>query len=69
MWIVWVLGIIVFLIMEHTVAFWLVFVPLVLLGVVTTIKFFSPNHSKVSDLLFILLLFVVVIILLVVICM
>ena len=50
MWFFLLLGAILFLIMEHTVVFWIVFVPLALLFVVSLVKFFSDGRSGVKDL-------------------
>ena len=38
-----VLGVVVFLLMEHTLVFWLVFVPLALLFVISTLQFFKSR--------------------------
>ena len=68
MWIIWVLAIIVFLIMEHSLVFWLVFVPLGLLLLLSIAGFFKKGRSGLSNLFLTMVLFVVIIIALVIIC-
>lgn len=56
MWVIVVLGIIAFLLMEHTVAFWLVFVPLALLFVLSILYFLKNQRAGLSDLLTIIVI-------------
>ena len=65
MWVVIVLGIIAFLVMEHPVAFWLVFVPLIVLFLLSILGFFKNKRAGLSDLLTIMVIFVVIIVALV----
>jgi hypothetical protein len=68
MWIIWVLAIIVFLIMEHTLVFWLVFVPLGLLLLLSVAGFFKQGRSGLSDLFLTMVIVVVIIIALIAVC-
>lgn len=62
MWVIWVLAVIVFLLMEHPVAFWVIFVPLVLLLILFTVGFFKNRGLGLSDLFMIYFILVVIII-------
>lgn len=46
MWFFLLLGAIVFLIMEHAVVFWVLFVPLALMFVVSLLKFFGDGRAS-----------------------
>ena len=50
MWFVILLGIIAFLLMEHALIFWLVFVPLALLLILYTVKWFKTSGMGLSNL-------------------
>lgn len=61
-----VLGIIVFLLMEHAVAFWLVFVPLGLLFIFFWAGLLWGNSEPIGNITCILLVFIMMIIALVI---
>ena len=63
-----ILGIIAFLLMEHAVVFWLVFVPLALLFVVSLIKFFTKGTSGIGDFVTAMLILVVMGVALMIVC-
>lgn len=71
----WLMGLIlfvgapVFLLMEHPVVFWLVFVPLALLFVVSLIKFFANGRNGIGDFVTAMLILVVMGIALMIVCM
>ena len=65
MWLMVVLGIIAFLVMEHQVVFWIVFVPLGLLFLVTILGFFKNRRAGLKDLASIVFIFLVIIVALV----
>lgn len=65
MWAIIVLGIIAFLVMEHPVAFWLVFVPLAVLFLLSIVGFFKNKRAGLSDLFTIMGIFVVIVVALV----
>lgn len=51
MWFIIILGVIAFLLMEHPIVFWGVFVPLALLMVSSLIKWLRSGNSKMGDFL------------------
>lgn len=63
-----ILGIIVFLLMEHALVFWLVFVPLAVLFVVSLIKFFTKGVSGIGDFVTAMLVLVVMGVALMIVC-
>ena len=63
-----ILGIIAFLLMAHPVAFWLVFVPLVLLLVASLLGFFKKGASGVKYFVGAMMIVVVMIALIVIVC-
>lgn len=60
-----VLAIIMFLVMKHPVAFWLIFVPLSVLLLLSIFGFFRNKRAGLSDLFTIMGIFVVIIVALV----
>lgn len=68
MWIIWVLAIIIFLIMEHALVFWLVFVPLGLLLLLSLAGFFKKGRSGLSDLFLTMVVLAAIIIVLIAVC-
>ena len=66
MWIVIVLGIIAFLLMEHPVALWLVFVPLVLVFILTVVNFLKSRRGYIGNLIMVVCVFLVLIVVIVV---
>ena len=70
----WLMGLIlfvgapVFLLMEHPVVFWLVFVPLAVLFVVSLIKFFTKGVSGIGDFVTAMLVLVVMGVALMIVC-
>lgn len=60
MWIIVILGIIAFLVMEHPVAFWLIFVPLALLLLLSIVGFFKSRRAGLSDLFLIMVILFVI---------
>ena len=65
MWILIVLGIIAFLVMEHNFVFWVLFVPLGVLFLITIVGFFKNRRAGVSDLVSIVFVFLTIIVALV----
>ena len=57
-----VLGIIVFLAVEHPIGFWLVFVPMAALFATYLVKLYKKNGVGLSDLLAIMIMFVFIIV-------
>ena len=49
MWFFFLLGVIVFLIMQHPVVFWIVFVPLALMFVASILNFCRKGVSGLGD--------------------
>ena len=68
MWFVIILGIIAFLLFEHALVFWIVFVPLMLLLIVSIVKFFKGSTSGVTDLATSITIFIGMILILVIVC-
>ena len=68
MWLIWVLAIIIFLIMEHALVFWLVFVPLGLLFLLSLAGFFKKGRSGLSDLFLTMVVLAAIIIVLIAVC-
>ena len=62
MWVIIVLGIIAFLLMEHPIAFWLIFVPLGLLLMLSVIMFFVGKKASILSLLSWYLIFGIILI-------
>ena len=56
-----VLGVLAFLLMEHPIAFWLVFVPLALLFVFFMVLFLAGSGSRIGNLLFSSVIFIVMV--------
>ena len=65
MWFIIVLAVIVFLVMEHPIAFWLVFVPLGLLFILSIIGLFNSKRAGLSNVVTPSMLLIVIIIALV----
>lgn len=51
MWFIVILGIIAFLIMEHPVIFWCVFIPLAVMFIITMAGWLGGNRGRLSGLL------------------
>ncbi len=68
MWFIWILAIIIFLVMEHSLIFWLVFVPLCLLFLLSLAGFFNKGRARMSDLFLSLVVVVAIIIVLIAVC-
>lgn len=67
MWFIIVLAIVVFLIMEHPVAFWLVFVPLGIIFLLTAGGFLR-GKSGINSLIIPIIVFVLMILALLIVC-
>ena len=65
MWLIVVLGVIAFLVMEHPVVFWLVFIPLIVLFLASIVGLFKNKRAALSSLFWIVFIFVIIIIALV----
>lgn len=63
-----ILGIIAFLLMEHALAFWLVFVPLVILFVLAALGLVRNRRGAIGNILTMLFVFILAIVALVIIC-
>ena len=63
-----ILGIILFLLIEHALVFWLVFVPLAILFVVFLCGWFKTGGLPLSSLWMALLILAVIVILLLIVC-
>jgi hypothetical protein len=68
MWFIVILGILLFLLMEHPVAFWLVFIPLIILLVAFIVKWCNPRNWKISDYVMIWIILIFIIIALIIVC-
>ena len=68
MWFIIILGVIAFLLMEHPIVFWVVFAPLVLLFVVSLIKWFGNGSAKMGDFITAFLALAVMVVALVLVC-
>lgn len=68
MWLIIILGIIAFLLIEHAIVFWLVFVPLAILFIASVVGIFRQRGSQLSHVASVVGLFIVMIVLLVVVC-
>ena len=69
MWFFLILGAIVFLIMEHSVVFWVVFVPLILFFLASLAGFFKKGGtSGVKDFIAAMVILVVMIVVLMIVC-
>ena len=67
-WFLFLLGAIVFLLMEHAVVFWIVFVPLALLFVVSLLKFFNNGRAGVKNFAFAMFIVAVMVVALMIVC-
>ena len=63
-----ILGIIAFLLMEHAVIFWLVFVPLAILFVVFMVKWLNGTGFGVSDLVMAGIVAIIIVVALLIVC-
>ena len=63
---VFILAIIAFLLMEHPVAFWLVFVPLIIVFIFAAGKFLTSKRGHIGNLLMLMMVFVTMIVALVI---
>ena len=63
---VFILGIIAFLLIEHPIAFWCVFVPLIIVFVFTVVNFLTGRRGHIGNLLMILIAFLTMIVSLVI---
>ena len=68
MWFIIILGVIAFLVMEHPIVFWVVFVPLALLVVTSLIKWFGSSGAKMGELVTSVVALVAMIVALVLVC-
>ena len=68
MWLVVILAIVVFLVMEHAVAFWCLFVPLMLIIITLIIQFLMGNGRHISRLFLMSMAFLLAIVLLLIVC-
>lgn len=68
MWFVIILAIIVFLLMEHALAFWLLFVPLALVFIVAVVKMPRSTKSAVGSLVTMTAVFILMIVGLLIVC-
>lgn len=70
MWFIIILGIIVFLLMEHPIAFWIVFVPLIILFIASIVSLIQGRSlgAWFSNYAMIMISFVAMIIALMVVC-
>ena len=65
MWLIVVLGVIAYLVMEHSTVFWLVFIPLIVLFLASIVGLFKNKRAALSSLFWIVFIFVIIIIALV----
>ena len=63
-----ILGIIAFLLMEHALVFWLVFVPLTILFVLFLLGFFKSSNLGLSNFAMAMLILVIMVIALMIAC-
>ena len=63
-----ILAIVVFLAMEHTIAFWLLFVPLILIIITLIIQFLMGDSGHISRLFLTVMAFLLTIVLLLIVC-
>ena len=63
-----ILGIIAFLLMEHALAFWLVFVPLAILFVITAVGLVRKGRGAMGSIMTLLFIFILAIVVLLIIC-
>ena len=68
MWFFIILGIIAFLLFEHALVFWIVFVPLMLLFIASIVKFFKGSTSGITNLAASITIFIGMILILVIVC-
>lgn len=68
MWFFLLLGAIVFLIMQHPVVFWVVFVPLALMFVASLLNFFRKGVSGLGDFATALIILGVMVVALMIVC-
>ena len=61
-----ILGIIAFLLMEHPIAFWCVFVPLVIVFIIAVVNFLTGRRGHIGNLLMVLVVFLAMIVAIVV---
>ena len=62
MWFIIVLSVIVFLVMEHPIALWFIFVPLALLLLLSIVGFFKNQRAGLSDLFLIMVILFIIIV-------
>lgn len=68
MWFIIILAVIIFLLMEHALAFWLVFVPLALIFIVAAVKLPRNTKSAVGSLVTMTGVFILMILGLLIVC-
>ena len=68
MWFFFLLGVIVFLIMEHEIIFWIMFVPLAIMLVVSIVKGFKVNGMGLKHFGTAMLILVVMVVVLMIVC-
>lgn len=68
MWIAIILGAIAFLLMNHAVVFWVVFVPLIILLVVYVLKFLGGRRNALGDLATVLGILAIMVVALLIVC-
>ena len=68
MWFFLILGAIVFLIMEHALVFWVVFVPLAFFFFASLFKFFSNGRAGVKDFATAMVILVIMVVALMIVC-
>ena len=68
MWFFLLLGVIVFLLMEHALVFWIVFVPLALMFILYLLKFFRDGRSGIGHFATAMFILVVMVIALWIVC-
>lgn len=68
MWFVILLGIIAFLLMEHALIFWLVFIPLALLFIIYVLKWFNTGGMGLSNFVAAFIILIMMVIALLIVC-
>ena len=68
MWFIIILGIIMFLLFEHPIAFWLVFVPLGIIFILTAGGFLRGKSGAIGGLVSSIIIFMLIILALLVVC-
>ena len=68
MWFIIILAIIAFLLMEHPVAFWLVFVPLIILFIISAGGFLRGKKGAIGNLVISMIILFLIILALLIVC-